>query len=220
MRNRNSRNPTRRQQGVALITTMLLLLLLTAMSLTMVLTVSSDMLLTGYYGNYRGSFYAADSGLNVARQQIITSLNGSIPANFNPSAGPLPSTAGSTAASSISNAGGWGTISTAYSWPEKYKVTAQVPAVGQPIICAPQGGTTTNCASPYAQPSDAATSPVTSYTYKIPYSITAYGQSQGTEVATISESGTINLVANTGLAPVTTSFAGFGMFIDQYALCG
>src|SRR5216683_2731758 len=54
----------------------------------------------------------------------------------------------------------------------------------------------------------------------LPYTITAVGQSSGTEIATISDSGTITLVANTGLGTVTTSFAGFGMFIDQYALCG
>src|SRR5438046_4020147 len=97
MRNRNSRNPTRRQQGVALITTMLLLLLLTAMSLTMVLSVSSDMLLTGYYGNYRGSFYAADSGINIARQQVVTSLNSSITVPFDPSVGPTLNTTTATA---------------------------------------------------------------------------------------------------------------------------
>ena len=78
------RSRLHRQHGVALITTMLLLLLLTAMSLTMVLSVSSDMLLTGYYGNYRGSFYAADSGLNIARQQVVASLNSSIPVPFDP----------------------------------------------------------------------------------------------------------------------------------------
>src|SRR5262245_42969228 len=87
MRNHNHHSRTRThkdQHGVALITTMLLLLLLTAMSLTMVLSVSSDMLLTGYYGNYRGSFYAADSGANIARQQIVASLNSSIPVPFDP----------------------------------------------------------------------------------------------------------------------------------------
>jgi len=37
----------RNQRGIALITTLLLLLLLTAMSLTMVLSVGSDMLING-----------------------------------------------------------------------------------------------------------------------------------------------------------------------------
>src|SRR5436305_4589364 len=97
MRNLNPRNHTRRQGGIALVTTMLLLLLLTAMSLTMVLSVSSDMLLTGYYGNYRGSFYAADSGINIARQQVVTSLNSSIKVPFDPSVGPTIDTTTATA---------------------------------------------------------------------------------------------------------------------------
>jgi type II secretory pathway component PulK len=48
-------NPVRlsTEQGAALVTTLLLLLLMTAMSLTMVLSVSSDMLINGYYRNYR-----------------------------------------------------------------------------------------------------------------------------------------------------------------------
>ena len=42
--------------------------LLIGMSLTMVLAVSSESLINGYYGRYRGSFYAADSGVAAARQ--------------------------------------------------------------------------------------------------------------------------------------------------------
>src|SRR5262249_44170701 len=100
-RNQSSRTRGLRnaQHGVALITPMPLLLLLRAMSLTMVLSVSSDMLLTGYYGNYRGAFYAADSGVNLARQQIVASLNGSIPANFDPTVSPMPANATSNAQS-------------------------------------------------------------------------------------------------------------------------
>jgi hypothetical protein len=51
----------RNQQGVTLVTTLLLLMLLMGMSLTMVLAVSSESLINGYYGRYRASFYAADS---------------------------------------------------------------------------------------------------------------------------------------------------------------
>jgi len=49
----------RNQQGITLVTTLLLLVLLMGMSLTMVLAVSSESLINGYYGRYRGSFYAA-----------------------------------------------------------------------------------------------------------------------------------------------------------------
>jgi hypothetical protein len=57
-------------RGVALVITLLLLFLLSVMGLVAVLSTSSDMLINGYYNNYRGSFYAADSGLNIARQAM------------------------------------------------------------------------------------------------------------------------------------------------------
>jgi len=208
----SSSKPGRSQQGIALVTAMLLLLLIMAMSLTMVLSVSSDMLLTGYYGNYRGSFYAADSALNVARQQVINSLNGAIPVPFNANAAPLPNTAQSKAQSAGSSGyGSFTTISSAYSWPEKAMIRSVV--VGAPT-CTITGGTGT-CAAPVST----ANNPVLSYNYSFPYSIQAVGQSQGSEIATINDQGTITLVANTGLGTVTQSFAGFGMFIDQYGLC-
>lgn len=54
-----------------MIATLLLMVLMSALAFVMVLTVSSDMLINGYYGNYRGAFYAADSGLNIARAQLV-----------------------------------------------------------------------------------------------------------------------------------------------------
>jgi hypothetical protein len=53
--------------------------MLVAISLTLVLSVSSDMLINGYYRNYRGSFYASDSGLNVARQAMINGILAAAP---------------------------------------------------------------------------------------------------------------------------------------------
>jgi Tfp pilus assembly protein PilX len=215
-----SRHRIRGQHGIALITTMLLLLLLTAMSLTMVLSVSSDMLLTGYYGNYRGSFYAADSGINIARQQVVDSLNKAIPVPFDPSVSPTLAT--TTAVTAGKNGyTNFASINSAYSWPEKVKITdIQIPPAGSVVVCTPTGGTTGNCANPYVKASDALTSPVLKYVYTVPYQITAVGQSQGTETATIVERGAAVVTAKTGLGTQTTSFAGFGMFIDQYALCG
>jgi Tfp pilus assembly protein PilX len=218
----SNRKPRHNQDGVALITTMLLLLLLTAMSLTLVFSVSSDMLLTGYYGNYRGSFYAADSGLNIARQQVINSLKGSIPVPFTATSSPLPSSAPSTAAGAGSTGyTSFTPINSTSSWPEKVKITNVVvatppttPAVGCSVSGGPAGAT---CANPC--PTSCASNPVKAYIYTIPYSITAVGQSQGTEIATLTDNGVINLTANTGLGPTNQSFAGFGMFIDQYALC-
>ena len=69
-------------RGIALIITLLLLFLLSAIGLAAVLSAGSDLLINGYYGNYRGSFYAADSGINVARQAMYNQLNASFNSNF------------------------------------------------------------------------------------------------------------------------------------------
>src|SRR5437660_12423843 len=78
------------ESGVALLTTLLLLLLLTGLSLAMVISVRSDMLINGYYRNFRGSFYAADSGLNIARQAMMNNLVAAIPATFSGTTQPIP----------------------------------------------------------------------------------------------------------------------------------
>src|ERR1700733_10019429 len=91
---------TRNEQGITLVTTLLLLLLLVGMSLTMVLVVSSESLINGFYGRYRGSFYAADSGVAAARQQLMNLLGANVAVGFNPAASPIanPATAGANAA--------------------------------------------------------------------------------------------------------------------------
>jgi len=71
-------------RGVALVITLLLLFLLSVIGLAAVLSSSSDLLINGYYSNYRGSFYAADSGLNIARQAMYTKLNTTFTNDFSP----------------------------------------------------------------------------------------------------------------------------------------
>jgi Tfp pilus assembly protein PilX len=213
----------RKQRGIALVTTLLLLLLLTAMSLTLVLSVSSDMLLTGYYRNYRGAFYAADSGLNVARQSVINSLTGSIPVGFDVTKAPLANQTTTGTAAATAGTGSYGsfaTISTANSWPEKVQITNITVVPGNPA-CTVSGGLTVGGVAPTcANPTQNAASPITSYNYSFTYKITAVGQSQGSETATVNDQGTVFLTANTGLGNTTTAFSAFGMFIDQYTLCG
>src|ERR1700732_4122210 len=63
-----------RTRGVALIITLILLLLLSAASLAIVLLVSSDTMINGFYRSYRGSFYASDSGINVVVESMKNSL--------------------------------------------------------------------------------------------------------------------------------------------------
>ena len=80
-RERGAFRRVRRDQGIALLLSLMLLTLMSVMSVIMVMTVSPDMLINGYYGNFRGSFYAADSGLNMARQQLVNQIKGYVSTN-------------------------------------------------------------------------------------------------------------------------------------------
>jgi len=210
------------QQGVTLVTTLLLLMLLIGMSLTMVLAVSSESLINSYYGRYRGSFYAADSGVTVARQVLMNSLKNSIPIPFAAGVAPIPSMAAASTAAQTAVTGPYGAYinaNTANSWQERFKVTnvavATAPQTPAPT-CAVQGGLP---GSTCAAPTQSVASPITGYTYTFPYTMTVVGQSQGSEVATVVDTGTIILNAPTTPSSYNQSFAAWGMFIGTYALC-
>src|SRR5882762_3095022 len=166
-------NPVRlsTERGAALITTLLLLLLLTAMSLTMVLSVSSDMLINGYYRNYRSSFYAADSGLNIARQSMVSGILAAVPATFSATVAPIaPGTDAAVQANILSYYGQNTSLNSGQSknsWPESYKISAAslalVTTPPQPIVSTDKNGN------------------ITAYQYTYNYSLTAVGQSRSNE---------------------------------------
>src|ERR1700759_1572224 len=132
----------RSERGIALATTLLLVTLLSAMSLAMVLSVSSDMLINGYYGNERGSFYAADSGATIARQAIISGVLAAVPGTFSATMQPIPSGTNSNVQTSILSTYGTSTpiVGAAGSWPEKFTITSAT--VGTPT-CTVLGGPAT-----------------------------------------------------------------------------
>src|SRR5205807_7569962 len=114
------------------------------LSLAMVIAARSDMMINGYYRNFRGSFYAADSGLNIARQDMMNQIQAAIPATFNASAQPIATGTDTTVQDYISNTYGQSYQSitnsgpAATSWPEKYKITASSFTLAQ---CTVLGGT-------------------------------------------------------------------------------
>src|SRR5882672_1760509 len=117
------------ERGVALITTLLLLMLLTGLTLAMAWSSRSDMLINGYYRNFRGSFYAADSGLNIVRQAALNQFVGGvgIPATFPATSQPIPTGTEATIAANINTAfSGYQKINTgtvaANSWPEQFRL--------------------------------------------------------------------------------------------------
>jgi hypothetical protein len=203
------------ERGVALITTLLLLMLLTGLTLAMAWSSRSDMLINGYYRNFRGSFYAADSGINIMRQAMIPLFQptGAIyPTNFAVGTNPLPSPATETAVMNAINgaygsktvAGTSGSGSAAKSWPGQYNATLNF--------------TLRSCStdlSPTCSPFPAKAKTV-NYTYA--YTITSVGTSKGSEKTTLVDSGLVQLTA-TIPTPAQLSFAGYGMFVDKYTVC-
>jgi len=203
------------QNGAALVIALLLLLLLTGMTVAMVLSTSSDMLINGYYRNFRGSFYAADSGLAIARQDMVNGILAAVPASFSTSVQPIPSGTEANVVSYINTTYGanYQTLNqgrAAASWPAKYKIDTTKTSLTLASCSVVGGGGT--CAAP--------TGAVTGYQYIYNYSLTGLGQSRGTEAATVDDSGSFTLTATlTPSGATKTSFAAWGMFIDQYAIC-
>ncbi len=202
------------QSGVALITTLLLLLLLTGVSLAMVFSVRSDMLINGNYRNFRGSFYAADSGLNAARTYMQDQVVAAIPATFGVTQQPIPNGTDATIQQNMNSQFGGGYTSytgagqAASSWPGKYKVTGTFALA--PNGCTVLGGGGT-CQAP--------TGAVTGYKYIYNYTLQSVGQAQGLQATTLTDRGSV--IVNATLIPVNskTSFAAWGMFIDQWTIC-
>jgi hypothetical protein len=164
----------RGSRGVALITTILLLTLMIAMTLGMVIALTSDTLITGYYKTYRSSFYAGDSGVNVVRQymlnQLVSNATVAVGTSFaSTSPPPLSATdASTTLANTLTQYNSTALVSNrqinagqgANSWPGSfYIVSAQAGTPGTtlaspnctPIFTPPNAGTgnVTPAAGPY-----------------------------------------------------------------------
>ena len=210
------------QRGVALITALMLLLIMSGLSIVMVLSTNSDMMTNGYYRGFRGSFYAADSGVNTARvaliNQLVAGVNGgystSTPAYTN------SATTASTAQTYMLTTYGSNTALTgsgmgqaANSYPESFKVTAAT--VGTPSCTTIGGNTGSTCAAPSWQNGLSAYG----WEYSFPYSVTTQGSAQGSTGSTITDTGNIVIDATLSAAGTKTSFAAWGMFINNYTIC-
>ena len=236
-------------RGMALVTTLLLLMVMMAMTLAMVIAVTSDSLITKYYRNARTSFYSADSGVNIARQTMLNSLSGAALTDGQTfSSGSLPtlsSTDVSTALAAVNTAyasnssilGG----SAASSWPSSFEVVGtQSGTIGTTLAgcvmgagsCTPTtpvcaistvvGATNTGpytCTNPPAC-TGACTGFSAEVNYTFPYTITAIGQSIANEQQIVEDAGSLVVTATfDNSAAFKQSFAAWGMFIDQYPEC-
>jgi Tfp pilus assembly protein PilX len=221
------RRPAKDERGVALITTLLLLMLLTGLTLAMAWSARSDMLINGYYRNFRGAFYAADSGLNVVRQAAINQFTPGVglPANFAAGAAPIPAGTDATIAKTINDAysgftplTGSGQGQAANSWPGQFKLPTNSSFQLTQVSCQVAGTPPPAAGKPAWSCTNLPPSP-TQFTYVYNYNITVQGISKGGENATLSDRGQITLVANVVNASSKTSFAAWGMFINTSDVC-
>src|SRR5215471_4651101 len=219
-----SRN-RRKQEGVALLTALLLLLMLTGLSLAMVVSVRSDLLINGYYRDFRGSFYAADSGLNIARQEILNQIGvdlATLGATYNPATTPpLSAQEDTNIQTYITNKYGQGYTSlnqgnAANSWTERYQINPVKDCAVDSnncfsfVKCTPIG-TIGTCAAP--------TGPPCGYDYIYNYRMTSTGQSRGNQAVSLIDSGSIFIKVSNKNGSCPVSFASWGMFIDTYKIC-
>ena len=135
--NRSSRDNSR---GVALIFTLLILALMMVLSLGMVIALSSQTFISGYYRNYRGAFYAADSGVTVTRVAMINQITALVPTTIALAAQPLTAgqATGVQTAINTTYGGSWTSLNSgqaAGSWPGKFELSSSVPATFSQTGC-------------------------------------------------------------------------------------
>ncbi len=209
----------RNDHGIALVTTLLLVSLFSVISLAMVLAMSSDMLINGYYKNYRGAFYAADSGLAIARQQLQNQIVAQVPNAF--TIPPVTTASATTALNYITSTYGGSylplnTGQAAGSWGGSFEITN---VAFTQLSCTVQA--TNNPAPPAPTPAQPAcpTNDAQATQFKVvyQYSLTSNGRALSSQVASAKETGTITV--NVTGTNASYNMAGYGMFIDQNPVC-
>lgn len=214
-----------RQRGIALVFTLLLLTMMIALSLAMAIAIGSQTFIAGYYKNYRGAFYAADSGVNVMRQSMLNQLLAAVPATFTSDTAPIPNATPATILANINSTyASWKPVSSTGSWPEQFELspgTASFSLVSCPIQTQPTTGTAYGtvvggqCTN-FPPASD--TIQTINYTYA--YSVTAIGQVQNSEQQSVTDSGNLLISISVSAAGGTTTlFSAWGMFIDKANEC-
>lgn len=242
--------PQRREsnRGVALVFTLLVLSLMMVLSLGMVIALSSQTFISGYYRNFRGAFYAADSGVNYARVAMIDKISSLVPGTVTLGSQPL-TTAQATSVQTYINStygGTWTALNggqAAGSWPGQFELSTSTPATfaftnchlsyswaSTPVIADPNSGAAYTCTTlpPSAKLCSTAAGltndcyVINNFQYTYTYTLDSLGQVQNSEQAEVLDSGNISLTVNISQPSSVTknqSFAAWGMFIDQSPMC-
>jgi Tfp pilus assembly protein PilX len=213
-----------RNQGVALLFALLLLVIMSALGIIMVLTVSPDMAINGYYGNYRGSFYAADSGMNIARQQLLnlvvaqvnmtpcTDWNDPLYCTFMPLKDPT-GTANGALSNMTSTYGSFTSLQSgqaAKSWPENFEIKNTLTPP-----CTNSFALTTG----YPKHRVVAAGVQADVMYSFTYNLCAQGRAQGGQRVATQENGQLKVDILGGTANPFQSLSVYGAFVNDYPPC-
>jgi hypothetical protein len=225
-------------RGVALIFTLLILSLLMVLSLGMVIALSSQTFIGGYYRSFRGAFYAADSGANTVRQYMANAIQNAVPGTITVGSTPLAASGAATIATNANTAySSWTSINSgqgATSWPGQFEVNSSNPPTLSQTACTLNSTTVGTVAGgpftctnlpPTICGSGVVTNCVTmnNFTYTYSYAVDVYGNVKGTQQQSeIIDNGNFNITVS--ISPpngvtTTSSFAAYGMFIDQSTPC-
>jgi hypothetical protein len=230
-----------RERGAALIMTLILLTLLGAASVAAFVLVSSDTMINGYYRNYRGSFYAADSGVNA----VVEAMENSLTANANQAADPpLPiggvainpgvwtnvAAPATLTASYVPFQGAFFSIGDPGSWKGQFElITANplnvvqngVPQNSQFFVAAADGLTCFPITTVTCPGTGLPNNKNYNWTFVYPYTVTVQGQSYGNEAEQITQIGAIVYTSNSGNGAVggPPSMSKYGAFITNFTAC-
>ena len=227
------------ESGVALIIALFLLVTMSILGLAMVSSVSSDMMINGYYGNSRAAYYAADSGLNLSRQYLANNLYYAVSQTScsgwgasgatGCTAAPMPTSAASTAITQLSTTFGSfsaGNINVANasvsganaatSWPGSFIVqnttTGSQPCTNSVALASGTNPVTT------VSPSNPNLIGTYAYTFNYTLCVTGTGASASMQRVSLRESGSLQLTIESDTAP-PASFAGYGQFVSNQNPC-
>ncbi|MGH9688078.1 MAG: hypothetical protein ACRD5K_13415 [Candidatus Acidiferrales bacterium] len=221
------------ERGIALLITLGLLALLGAASLAVIFLTSSDTMINGYYRNYRGSFYAADSGINVVVEAMKHAIAASANTGVTGAAPPLaisgtivaPGATGSAIPSTALQPAYAPYLASAYTIGDPGSWNSQFQVVAPPILDTPSYSYSTKIACPPGDascPADGSGTTVYTWNFEYPYKITVKGQSSRSESEEITESGIIQYSFSPGSTAGggLPSFSKWAGFIDNFTLCG
>jgi Tfp pilus assembly protein PilX len=215
------------RRGVALITALILLSVAMLLGLSLMLTTSSDVFISGTARNSKSAYYAADAGISVMRTALVSALTAATPASLSdytqtifPCNGTFSgsilntalATVGGTSAQSLSSASSSGDLAATYA------IDTSNDSTGQPR-------TSFTCVNIQAPTQPFAQNASRNELYTFAYQITSNGAVPGSAgnlaASSAIEKGTITynldvIYASPQYQNVLFSFAGYGMFIDQY----